>query len=255
MAEKKNVDKSLVVRKENEVAGFIAQAIKNNLPVETMEKLFALHREAKADMAREAFVVAMSEFQKVCPVITKNKTVKNKDGQSDRYKYASLDQIVKEIKAPLADNNLAYSWNVENKESSIKATVKITHSFGHSEISQFEVPIDKGGFMTEPQKFASALTFAKRYALCNALGILTGEEDTDATDVGKEPGAKSSKSRIAFAFKALKIETKGWDQKQWSEEVQKLTGLPLTNQNLEEVANRLEIKVKENQEYDKDKNV
>ena len=41
------------------------------------------------------------------------------------------------------------------------------------------MPIDKDGFMNTPQKFASALTYAKRYAFCNAFGILTADEDDD----------------------------------------------------------------------------
>ena len=50
-------------------------------------------------------------------------------------------------------------------------------------ISTFKVPIDKEGYMNAPQKFASALTFAKRYAFCNAFGILTGDEDDDSNAV------------------------------------------------------------------------
>ena len=34
--------------------------------------------------------------------------------------------------------------------------------------------------MSQTQVEAAALTFAKRYAFCNAFGILTGDEDTDA---------------------------------------------------------------------------
>ena len=34
--------------------------------------------------------------------------------------------------------------------------------------------------MSGSQQNAAANTFSKRYALCNALGILTGDEDTDA---------------------------------------------------------------------------
>ena len=62
MATKKQT--ALVVNNESQVAGFIQQAIEKGLPVETMEKLFALHKEVKADKAKEAFVMAMSEFQK-----------------------------------------------------------------------------------------------------------------------------------------------------------------------------------------------
>jgi hypothetical protein len=43
---------------KNEVALFISQAIEKGLPVETMDKLFALREKVKAEQAREAYVEA-----------------------------------------------------------------------------------------------------------------------------------------------------------------------------------------------------
>jgi len=83
---------------------------------------------------------------------------------------------------------------VVNEPGFITAVCKITHNLGHSEESAFRIPIDTEGYMSAPQKYASALTFAKRYAFCNALGILTGEDDFDATDVEKKPEIVSVKS-------------------------------------------------------------
>jgi hypothetical protein len=48
--------------------------------------------------------------------------------------------------------------------------------------------------MNEPQRFASALTFAKRYAFCNAFGILTGDEDDNA-EKATAPPAKPTRER------------------------------------------------------------
>src|SRR3990167_3791525 len=48
--------------------------------------------------------------------------------------------------------------------------------------------------MNAAQKVASALTYAKRYAFCNAFGILTGDADDDArlTGNGDEPHLKDT---------------------------------------------------------------
>src|SRR3990167_2104076 len=113
MATKKQT--ALVVNNESQVAGFIQQAIEKGLPVETMEKLFALHKEVKADKAKEAFVMAMSEFQKEVPVIKKTKKVNGKDGKL-RYQYAPIAANVEQIKKPLAENNLSYSWESNSKD-------------------------------------------------------------------------------------------------------------------------------------------
>jgi hypothetical protein len=46
--------------------------------------------------------------------------------------------------------------------------------------------------MNEQQKYASALTFAKRYSFCNSLGILTGDEDTDGRTDREKPVAPNA---------------------------------------------------------------
>jgi ERF superfamily len=187
---------------KNEVAVFIEQAINKGLPVETMEKLFALRKKVKAEQAREAYVDALSIFQSKCPVIAKTKKVLNKYGRTVRYTYAPLDAIAQQIKKPLGAQGLSYSWEVENTPGLIKATAKVTHRLGHSETSSFEVPIDTEGYMTAPQKYASALTFAKRYSLCDILGIATSDEDTDAVDVGRRR-APSHRNQGLFSFSGL----------------------------------------------------
>ena len=73
-----------------------------------MERLFVLQKEYKLDKAREAFVKAKSKFQGEVPVITSDKTVKNKDGQTVRYTYTSLGHIAEQIKKTLTENELSY---------------------------------------------------------------------------------------------------------------------------------------------------
>jgi len=232
----------------NEVSTFISQAISAGLPVETMERLFSLREKVKAEQAKEGFVRALSSFQKVCPTIVKTKKVLNKDGRSVRYQFAPLDSIITAIREPLTSNGLSYSWDVANEPTNITAICSVTHELGHTATSSFRVPIDSEGYMTAPQKVASALTFAKRYSLCNALGISTGEDDTDATDVGKEKDAKSDKSRIVFLLRSLGRDTAS--KEKISADVLSLTELPLKDESFPTIVERLEILVKEKQEYD-----
>ncbi len=236
---KKNTQVAVPEPTKTSVDSFISQAIEKGASVEQMQQLFALHKEVKADQARTAFTEAMSLFQSTCPVIEKTKKVLNKDGRTVRYQYAPIDSIVTQIKKPLGDAKLSYTWNVSNKEGKMEVVCKITHVLGHSETSTFEIPIDQEGYMTAPQKYASAQTFAKRYTLCNALGISTGEEDTDATDVGKEPVAKSDKAKIIFLLRALG--TLAVTKEEVTASVLKLTQLPLEEKEYGEIVNRLEI--------------
>lgn len=232
------------------VESLIGQAIEKGLPVETMERLFALREKVKAEYAKEQFTQALADFQKDCPIVEKNKKVLNKDGRTLRYQYASIDNIIGSIKAPLSQNGLAYSFSVEQTENKIKATCIITHIAGHSSTSSFEIPIDKEGYMTEPQKYASALTYAKRYALTNALGLVGTEEDTDATDVGEEKDVKDTKAKIIFLLRSLGHESK--DKEIIVKKVKELTQLELNDKNLDEIKGRLQVLVRGKQEYDKE---
>ena len=233
---------AVVVATENkpsQVDTFINQAIASNAPIETMERLFALHREAKADQAREAFVRAMADFQKDCPIIKKNKKVLNKDGRTVRYTFATLDSIVSQVGDILARNGLTYTFTDNVEQTSVEATCKVTHVFGHSETSSFRVPIDAEGYMTAPQKVASALTFAKRYAFKNALGILTGEEDVDATDVKKDKSPTDIKAQIVFLLRQLGVTANS--KEETAQKILELTHLEATNENYEEIKSRLTV--------------
>lgn len=245
--------KSEIVIKEvgdlRSVDSFIEQGIKANATVETMEKLFSLREKVKASHAKEEFVKAMSKFQADCPTIKKNKDVREKPekGGKLRYSYASLDSIVSQVKKNLQECGLSYSTNVTNQQGFVTATCTITHVLGHREESSFQIPIDESAYMSAPQKYASALTFAKRYAFCNALGILTGEDDIDATDQSKGSelaGVTSIKGKITFLLKELGVDVNKVDIKK---EIKRKTGLDVSDnlETLEEIKGRLEVLVQE----------
>ena len=155
-------------------------AIEKNADVGMMEKLLSMRKQLKEEWAKETFFTSLSSLQRELPILKKNSIVRNKDG-TVRYAYTPLEEIVRQTKDIIQKYGFSFLIDSEVKEKSVKAVCKIIHQFGHSETSTFEVPIDKDGFMNEPQKFASALTYAKRYAFCNAFGILTADEDDDTS--------------------------------------------------------------------------
>lgn len=163
-----------------EAEALISQAIDKNVSVETMEKLLAMRRELKAEKAKEEYDRSMANFQTECPIIEKTKEVRTKTG-AIAYKYAPIESIVAQVKEALKNNGFSYSTNMELKPTGVKVFVKVTHNGGHSEITEMEVPLGtQTNIMSSSQVVAAAQTFAKRYAFCNAFGILTGNEDTDA---------------------------------------------------------------------------
>lgn len=173
----------------------IAIGLSNSASMDTIERLIKMRNELNAERAKQAFFAALSSFQGDCPVIPKTKIVKNKDG-SVRYSYAPLDEIASHIAPLLGKHGLSY--RIETKmtttkagngadQSFLKAICHVYHSDGHCESSDFDVPVMNTGYMNHAQEFASAATFAKRQAVCNALGIITGDDDDDDKTGGNLP--------------------------------------------------------------------
>lgn len=170
----------------------IAKAIENKVDVATMERLLAMRRELKAEWAKEEYVKALAAFQAECPVIKKTKAVFEKDKKTVRYKYAPIDSIIEQVKGLLAKHGFSYTVDALNEPGFLGAACRVTHSAGHSEVSTFRVPVGTEAYMSDVQKYGARNTFAKRYAFTNAFGILTGDEDTDASGESPEPQGEAS---------------------------------------------------------------
>jgi ERF superfamily protein len=181
----------------------IALAIERQTPVESLEKLLAMAERLKADAAREAFFNALAAFQGECPTIKKNTQVYDKHGRK-RYRYAPLEDIVAQVGPLLRKHGFAHTEDSEVEVGWVIGTCTAHHIGGHKETSTFKVPIQSDAYMNEAQKYASALTFAKRYAFCARFGILTGDEDDDAqaSSLAQEEGSTTGSGSSAHTPRA-----------------------------------------------------
>lgn len=151
-------------------------AIEKQGTADTLEKLMGIRRELNAENAKRAFDAALSAFQAECPVV-----LKRVKGAKDAYKFAPLDEIMPVVQPLLSKHGFSFSITSEVDNKWVKAICKITHRDGHFESGEFKVPTDeRNPMMNDPQRYGGSLTFAKRYAFCNAFGIMTGDEDRDA---------------------------------------------------------------------------
>ena len=180
VVESKDNESSIAVT--NQTDKLISQAIEKDVSVETMEKLLAMRKDLKAEYAKEQYDSAMAEFQADCPEIEKTKEVKTKGGQI-AYKYAPIEAIVRQVKETLRKHGFSYAVQTQAKDKLVKSICIVKHKFGHSENYEMEVPLgNKTQVMSDSQVVAAASTFSKRYAFCNAFGILTGDGDNDGAD-------------------------------------------------------------------------
>lgn len=172
-----------------DIEKLISQAVTVGTSVEGLERLLAMRRELKAEWAKGEFNRALAKAQSEFPVIQKRKSVYEKDGKTSRYKYAPIDDIVEQVRNPLVDNGLSYTFDELKDATFTQILCKITHVSGHSEVTTFKIPIGTEAYMSDVQKYGARMTFGKRYAFCNALGIMTGDEDND----GNVPAAPAAK--------------------------------------------------------------
>jgi len=172
-------------------AALIAKAIEHAVPVETLERLLAMRAALAQESARSAFFTAMARFQAQIPPIQKRQVAKvqTKSGSSFTYHYADLGDIVTAIRPALAACELSLSFDTALKDRMLTVIASVHHAQGHSASSTFSVPLDSETRMSPSQAMGSALTYARRYAMCAALGIVTAEDDDDAQTTQPAPRA------------------------------------------------------------------
>ena len=178
--------KTAIVRVDAE--SLISKAIDQKLDVATMERLLAMRTQLKEEWAREEFFKGLAAFQKETPAIKKEKQVFDKTGKV-RYSYAPLEAIVNQVKDALERNHFSYTLKTSQADKTLTVVCEAHHAAGHTESTSVTVPVGSE-YMTAQQVVGAAITYAKRYAFCNAFGIMTGDEDTDAVEVEVIPPPK-----------------------------------------------------------------
>lgn len=153
--------------------------------VGVMERLVALDREVRKDRAEQEFAVAFKVLQSELGTFRATTIVPDKHGNT-RYTYLRYDEIMAVVQ-PLAEKHgLSISFSTDFQESRIIQTCTFQHVTGHSKDFKAFVRAGAGPYgATETQADGAAMTYAKRYALCNALNIVV-ERDTDGQDARNE---------------------------------------------------------------------
>lgn len=119
---------------------------------------------------------ALAEFQSIVNNVSKTST-----NPAFKSKYASLDEIIKEIRQPMKKCGLSFVQNPYREGNAVGVSTLLIHTSG--EYMFFDAVVitlaDKGN---SGHQVGSAMTYARRYSLASALGIAS-EEDTDGNDI------------------------------------------------------------------------
>ena len=106
------------------------------------------------------------------------------------YTYASLDTILGHVRPVLAKHGLSVLQDVVIEGDRVQIITKILHASG--ELLEFG-PLG-GPIGRDWQALGGGITYARRYALCAALGIAADEDDDAQHATASQPSTSSSSS-------------------------------------------------------------
>lgn len=135
-------------------------------------------RERESQFAKD-FAAALMEM----PYISKRGAIiiPAKDGRAEREqgKFATFEDLDKVVRPILARHNMVISFKLGSDQGTT-ATPILTHTNGYRDVGDaLRVPPDTSGSKNAAQAIGSSSSYAKRYAMCAALNIVTVGEDDD----------------------------------------------------------------------------
>lgn len=137
-----------------------------------------------------SLVAALAAVQAELPRVAKENTAKVKsDKGSYTYRYADLAEITPLILPLLSRNGLAWTTcPTVTSDGRFVLRYALKHTSGESE--QGEYPLPKPD--SSPQVLGSAITYARRYALCAVTGVAPGGDDDDAAEAQRRQADRDS---------------------------------------------------------------
>ncbi len=116
-----------------------------------------------------------------------------KDNINPHFKsrYSDISAVWEAIRDPITTNGLTIWQDVITQEKSVSVTTRIVHLSGQwVEFGPLNIPLSK----FDAHGVGSSTSYAKRYALCAAVGVVSGDEDDDANQAVSVQRDKQSKT-------------------------------------------------------------
>lgn len=146
---------------------------------------------------RAAWAQAFADAQAELPEIPKSKTaeIPTKTGGRYSYTYADLSSVLAACRPILNYHGLSVAQSVGGDDRHVSVTTRIFHVGGHFE--DFGPTVLPAG--ADARGVGSAITYARRYGLCAALGIVPDEDDDGqaASRTNRQPEPERSPEEIS----------------------------------------------------------
>jgi hypothetical protein len=176
-----------VARPAPDVGDMLRTVVEKGITTENVaafEKLVGLYERMESRKAEQHYSAAFVALQSDMPKVNATKTVPDKQG-GVRYKFAPLEEIIRQIGPSLKQHGFTFSFSERFENGRMIETCTITHVGGHHRSNEFSVRVGSGPpGCNETQADGAAGQYARRYALCDALGIVIEHIDQDARAEG-----------------------------------------------------------------------
>lgn len=126
-------------------------------------------------------------------------------------RYADLTSVIDTARKPLSENGLTFMQFVSCSGPVVSVETVIAHSSGEWISGTLSLTATKA----DPQGVGSAITYAKRYGLCAALGISADDDDDDndaSTPANTQRPVPQNGKPEASTKRQFMEAVKGWAQ-------------------------------------------
>jgi hypothetical protein len=118
----------------------------------------------------------INELAKAMSEAQKNMKPASKDAVNPYFKskYSNISSVWEAIRGPITDNGLTVWQDVITCDKTVSVSTRIVHHSGQwVEFGPLVIPLAK----LDAQVIGSATSYAKRYALCAAIGVVSDDDD------------------------------------------------------------------------------
>lgn len=170
------------VRPQPTVAEILAAVVERGVTTENVsavKEVVALYERMEAKKAEREFAASFVALQAEMGNVRAVKAVPNNDG-GVRYTFAPFEEIMATVKPLLEKHGFTVTFSTDYAEGRIIKECTLQHIGGHSRSNKFAARVGKGPpGASDTQADGAASTYAKRFALCDALVIVI-DKDSDA---------------------------------------------------------------------------
>lgn len=173
------------------VTGMLETVLKGGVTeqnVAALDKLVGLFERMQDKRAEQLFNEAFVSLQREMPKVQANRPVMNskEKGGGVRYNFAPFEDIMAQVHPHLMKHGFTVSFSQRYDGPRIIVKCILRHTAGHHVENETAVRTGKGPpGASETQADGAASTYAKRFALCDALNIVIGKD----TDGGQDDDA------------------------------------------------------------------